>query len=76
MVFPAWRILLQLDLLLSSTSAGLSPLRAAEELGVHDLILPEETRPMLCAWMERTQHLAIEKLAAKNTDGSVFRFRA
>ena len=65
-------------------SAKLSPFGASEALGVHELVLPEETRPALCAWLERTAHLAEEKLqersggvgSASGGYGAAFGFRA
>ena len=57
-------------------SRGLSPFGAAEGLGVHDLVHPEETRPLLCAWMERHAHLIEEGLARSGGGGAAFPFRA
>ena len=57
-------------------SKALTPFAAAEALGVHDLVLPEETRPALCAWLERRAHLAQESLDSSGGGGAAFAFRA
>jgi len=38
-------------------AARLSPFPRAESFSVHELIDPRETRPMLCAWIERVRPL-------------------
>jgi len=37
-------------------SAAQSIVPRAEEFGVHDLIDPRETRPLLCAWLDEIEH--------------------
>jgi acetyl-CoA carboxylase carboxyltransferase component len=41
-------------------AAGRSPFARAESFGVHDLIDPRRTRPMLCDWIDRIQPLLRE----------------
>ena len=57
-------------------SKGLSPFNGAETLAFHELIHPAETRPLLCAWMERHAHLIEEGLARSGGGGAAFPFRA
>lgn len=39
-----------------------SPFRTAERFGIHDIIDPRETRPLLCNWVEQAYHVLPEQL--------------
>ena len=46
-------------------SQGRSPLPRAESFGVHDLIDPRETRPVLCRWLEDERAALSEHVACR-----------
>jgi len=57
-------------------SKGLTPFPAAEAFGYHELIPPDETRPQLCRWLDRTQHLLHKFLPSRHGDtGQAFPYR-
>jgi len=39
-----------------------SPFRTAEKFGIHDIIDPRDTRPLLCDWVEQAYHVLPEQL--------------
>jgi acetyl-CoA carboxylase carboxyltransferase component len=39
-----------------------SPFRTAERFGVHDIIDPRETRPLLCDWVEQAYDVLPQQL--------------
>jgi acetyl-CoA carboxylase carboxyltransferase component len=39
-----------------------SPFRTAEKFGIHDIIDPRETRPLLCDWVEQAYQILPEQL--------------
>jgi hypothetical protein len=50
-------------------SRGKSPFPRAESFGVHDLIDPRMTRPLLCDWLELSQPLLSEALRSQLARG-------
>jgi acetyl-CoA carboxylase carboxyltransferase component len=54
-------------------AAALSPFPAAHGFGVHDLIDPKETRPMLCEWLDLQRPLLKARLNDTTRQRSVYR---